>query len=325
MGCTIVKESEIAAVEDFGKFSRILTSGFHCINPCTESVAHTASLQIQAINIEIETITKEQLSVKIKIGIQYKIMQSDTELPYDSNCIELETEPKGKAHRTYGVYQKSTSTSTPLVAPDNTSTNNPIYRAIYTTANPKLQMMQHIEAYFREISCSLLMYDMFLSKSKLSDELVKRLNYEMSKYGYVILHALIGDIDPPQNIKDTMNNVHASANKRDAMKNEAEAKKNASILEAQGLAEVRRLEGVGLAEQRKAIVEGLKSSISDFGGDPAKLDTQELTHTIIMMQYIEMLNRAAQSGHNTFILPTTMHTLEDQIRTAMLSSKPTNP
>ena len=161
---------------------------------------------------------------------------------------------------------------------------------------------------------------MFLSKSKLSDDLVGKLNKEMNQFGFSIHRALITDIDPPQNVKETMNLVLSSQNKRDAAIMEAEGRKKAAILEAEGLAKVRELEGIGLANQRKALADGLKNSISDFGGDPGKLNAEELTTTIITMQYIEMLNHAALNGKHTFILPTTVNTIEDQIRTGLLSS-----
>ncbi len=322
MGCVIISESTIGAVEDFGKFSRIINPGFHCINPFTENVAHRRSLQLIPADISIETVTKESLSIKIKVGIQYRIMQSDAEsLHYSNdNTIELSSSNEHTS-KSYNTFSNKSYQNGSLLKSNNIDTNiDTRYRAIYTTANPQLQLTQHVEAYFREIGCNYTMKDMFLSKSKLSDDLVVKLNKEMNQFGYCIHRALITDIDPPQNVKETMNLVLSSQNKRDAAIMEADGKKSAAILEAEGLAKVRELEGIGLANQRKALADGLKDSISDFGGDPGKLDARELTTTIITMQYIEMLNHAAISGKNTFILPTTVNTIEDQIRTGLLSS-----
>ena len=155
MGCVIISEATFGAVEDFGKFSRILNPGFHCINPFTETIAHRRSMQLMSADIIIETVTKESLSIKIKVGVQYRIMQSDAEsLQYtNSDTIELssETDHVSKSYNTFSnkSYQHSLS--------DDYNTHDTRYRSIYTTANPQLQLSQHVEAYFREIGCNYTM------------------------------------------------------------------------------------------------------------------------------------------------------------------------
>jgi regulator of protease activity HflC (stomatin/prohibitin superfamily) len=105
------------------------------------------------------------------------------------------------------------------------------------------------------------MKELFLSKQKLSGELLTLLNKEMNPYGFIILNAIILDIEPPKEVKETMNMVLSSQNKREAMINQAKAEKEAAILKAEGLCETRRLEGLGLASQRQSLVNGLKESI----------------------------------------------------------------
>lgn len=317
-GCAIIKESTVGMIEHFGKFDRIVYPGCNCINCFTEKVAYIPSLQVATSNIKVETVTKESLSVTITVGIQYKINNENIELVKDDE-IQLDNLSEKTnlfGNKNYGSYQNSNAI--------HSISNNPIYKATYLTRSPVSQISQFINAYFRTISCNHTMKELFNSKNKLSNELEQILNREMNKFGYIICKALIIDIDPPDSVKQTMNLVLASQNKRDAMINDAEAQKAAAILHAEGLAETRKLEGIGLAQQRQALVDGLNHSVIGLCGEQAKLDPNELTSTIITMQYIDMLNAAATSGKNTFILqcnPGAASNVEEQVRTAILSSR----
>ena len=322
MGCTVIRESDVATIERLGKFDRIIKSGCHYYNCCLESVGNTRSLQLQTQSLSVETITKEQLSVTIKVGIQCKINEHSDCSDYNDRNDRIELSEKidensailGSKNYGTGSYQKSIIINPQL---------DPIYLAIYRTSNPMQQIAQLVHTYFRSISCNFTLEQLMLSKNSLSNDLAIILNKEMIKYGYYIHNVLILDIDPPDNIKQSMNSVHASKNKRDAMINEAEAEKKAAILKAEGLSEVRRLEGIGLANQRKALTDGLKTSIGEFCNGQ-KLDPRELTSTIITMQYLDMLHSASANGKNTFILssnPTAANSIEDQVRNALLSVK----
>lgn len=120
-----------------------------------------------------------------------------------------------------------------------------------------------------------------------------------------------------------MNLVLESQNKRDAMVTQSQAEKEMMILKAEGLAKTRQLEGQGLALQRLALAEGLKDSMHNLCGKDAHLNPEELTKTILQMQYIDMLNQAAHTGKNTFIMqchPNALNDVENQVRNAILST-----
>lgn len=331
MGCTIIKESDIGSIEYFGKYDRIINSGCHCYIPCIERVAYVKSLRVFSEKVALETVTKESLSVTIKVGINYKInseeivsdriIVSDDDIQLDSFNEKTKLFPNKVSYQNNLPQSKSGSKSG--FNSGSEPRKNAIYLAMYSTSDPLSMMKQHISTYFRAISCNYTMNELFLSKNKLSGELQHLLNREMEKYGYLIVDTMILDIDPPSKVKETMNMVLASQNRRDAMINEAEAEKKSAILKAEGLCEVRRLEGLGLANQRKEVVQGLKNSIGELC-DGKQLDPTELTTTIITMQYLDMLKEAAYNGKNTFILssnPATASTIEDQMRNAILSAR----
>lgn len=344
--CAIVGESSLGVVEELGKFSRILDPGFYCINCCFESVAHRPSLMLQQFTTNVETLTKDRISVTIKVGIQYKINYENIvpkKLYYESNdnnndnnddneksCDPISTVNKSKSKSNKNI---NANESTLLLEPisyqssnihSSNSESNPVYRATYKTKNPVGQMIQFIEAYFRGIGCDFTMNELFVSKGKLSDKLTDILNKEMFPYGFIISSVRIMDIDPPANVKQAMNMVAESVNKREATINTAEANKVAKILSAEADSEVRRLEGEGIAKQRNAIADGLKGSLIDANGENTELTQKEFMTAMMTYHYIDTLNKIAERGGNTFILSAAADatkSIEEQMRTAILSTQ----
>ncbi len=77
--CAVIDQSTVGIVESWGKYDRIIQPGFHCLNCFAERIHSRPSLRLDTINIKIETVTKESLSVTIMVGIQYKINDENIE------------------------------------------------------------------------------------------------------------------------------------------------------------------------------------------------------------------------------------------------------
>ncbi|HEU4977795.1 MAG TPA: SPFH domain-containing protein [Solirubrobacteraceae bacterium] len=75
-----VEQQERAIVERFGKFVRVTGPGLNRKSPFVERVAATMSLQVEQLNMEIETKTKDNVFVHVKISIQYKVGDSDEQV-----------------------------------------------------------------------------------------------------------------------------------------------------------------------------------------------------------------------------------------------------
>ncbi len=75
-----VEQQERAIVERFGKFVRVVGPGLNRKSPFVERVAATMSLQVEQQNMEIETKTKDNVFVRVKIAIQYKVGDSDEQV-----------------------------------------------------------------------------------------------------------------------------------------------------------------------------------------------------------------------------------------------------
>ncbi len=71
-----VKQQTAAVIETFGKFSSIRQSGFQIKIPIIQRIAGRLSLKIQQLDVIIETKTKDDVFVKLKVSVQYKVIKS---------------------------------------------------------------------------------------------------------------------------------------------------------------------------------------------------------------------------------------------------------
>jgi len=74
-----VKQQTAAVIETFGKFSSIRQSGFQIKIPIIQKIAGRLSLKIQQLDVIIETKTKDDVFVKLKVSVQYKVIKSKVE------------------------------------------------------------------------------------------------------------------------------------------------------------------------------------------------------------------------------------------------------
>ncbi len=70
----IVKQQTAAIIETFGKFSSIRNSGLQFKIPIVQRVAGRLSLKIQQLDVIVETKTKDDVFVKLKVSVQYKVI-----------------------------------------------------------------------------------------------------------------------------------------------------------------------------------------------------------------------------------------------------------
>src|SRR5438067_12093868 len=68
-----VEQQERAIVERFGKFVRVATPGLQTKTPFLERVAGRVTLQVEQLNSQIETKTKDNVFVVVKLAVQYKV------------------------------------------------------------------------------------------------------------------------------------------------------------------------------------------------------------------------------------------------------------
>lgn len=70
-----VKQQTAAIVERFGRFQSIRQAGLHLKIPVIDRIAGRVNLKIQQLDVIIETKTKENVFVKMKVSVQFKVIQ----------------------------------------------------------------------------------------------------------------------------------------------------------------------------------------------------------------------------------------------------------
>ncbi|MBR9844611.1 MAG: SPFH domain-containing protein [Algicola sp.] len=72
----VVKQQTAAIVERFGKFHSIKQSGLKLKIPLVDKIAGRLSLKIQQLDVIIETKTLDDVFVRLKVSVQYRVIKS---------------------------------------------------------------------------------------------------------------------------------------------------------------------------------------------------------------------------------------------------------
>lgn len=73
-GLFTVKQQTAALVERFGKFHSVKDSGIHLKIPMVDKVSGRINLKIQQLDVIVETKTYDDVFVKLKVSVQYKVL-----------------------------------------------------------------------------------------------------------------------------------------------------------------------------------------------------------------------------------------------------------
>ena len=75
LGLFMVKQQTAYIIERFGKFSSIRSAGLQFKIPFIDRIAARLSLRIQQLDVVVETKTKDDVFVHLKISVQYQILR----------------------------------------------------------------------------------------------------------------------------------------------------------------------------------------------------------------------------------------------------------
>ncbi|WP_100613674.1 SPFH domain-containing protein [Confluentibacter citreus] len=74
-----VKQQSAAIIERFGKFQSVRHSGLQLKIPLVDRIAGRLSLKIQQLDVIVETKTKDDVFVRLKVSVQYKVIRDKVE------------------------------------------------------------------------------------------------------------------------------------------------------------------------------------------------------------------------------------------------------
>jgi hypothetical protein len=115
---------------------------------------------------------------------------------------------------------------------------------------------------------------------------------------------------------------------REAAAEKAEAEKILQVKSAEADAESKYLSGMGVAKQRKAIIDGLRDTVTDFSHDVQGAGPQDVMDLLLVTQYFDMVRDMGSRNKNqsTIFLPhgpQAVKALRDELKGSFMSGMAT--
>ncbi len=272
-----IQTAHVGIVQRLGKFARVAPPGLNFKIPYIETLVYKLSLQVQQLDVKVETKTRDNVFVQIPISVQYRV------------------DP------------------------------NRVYDAFYKLSDPIKQIESFVYNVILGHVPKMTLDETFEQQAQIAIDVQRSLDASMSEFGYGIVKALITDIVPDNKVKAAMNDINAAAREREATVSRAETEKLLLVKKAEADAESKRLQGEGIANQRKAIVAGLRESISSFSEAVPGATPQDAMALVLLTQYFDTMKEVAGNNRsNTIMMPHTPNALSDlmgQFRNAIVTGE----
>jgi len=198
-----------------------------------------------------------------------------------------------------------------------------VYEAFYKLENPEQQITAFIFDVVRAQVPKIKLDDVFEKKDDVANAVKTELTEMMSSFGYIIVKALVTDIDPDAKVKAAMNEINEAQRLRVAANERGEAEKILKIKQAEADARSKALQGQGIADQRSAIVNGLRESVGKFQESVPGTSATDVMSLVLMTQYFDTLKEIGNtSNSNTILIPHSpghMTDLSEQLRNAIIT------
>ncbi len=196
------------------------------------------------------------------------------------------------------------------------------YDAFYKLSDPVAQIKSYVEQVILGHVPSMTLDEVFASQSSIALAVKQELDSDMSAFGYEIVNVLVTDIVPDAKVKSAMNDINAAQREQVAASARGEADKILVVKKAEAEAESKALQGQGIANQRRAIVEGLQSSIEQFQKAVEGATSRDVMQLVLVTQYFDTLKSIGESDKtNTLFLshsPGAVREVSDEILNSML-------
>ena len=200
-----------------------------------------------------------------------------------------------------------------------------VYDAFYKLADPQAQIQSYVEQVILGHVPGMTLDEVFASQSGIAAAVKKELDADMAGFGYEIVNVLVTDIVPDEKVKSAMNDINAAQREQVAANGRGEAEKILVVKKAEAESESKALQGQGIANQRKAIIEGLQTSIETFQKGVGDVSTSEVMQLVLVTQYFDTLKSiGATDKTNTLFLghsPGAVKDISDQILQSMVGAE----
>ena len=195
-----------------------------------------------------------------------------------------------------------------------------IYEAYYSLSDPVAQIKAYVEQVVLGHVPGMTLDEVFASQSSIAAAVKQELDVDMSGFGFEIVNVLVTDIVPDAKVKAAMNDINAAQREQVAANARGEAEK--ILVDKKAEAESKALQGHGIANQRRAIIEGLSSSIEGFQKVMGEATAQDVMQLVLVTQYFDTLKSIGENDKtNTLFLshsPGAVQSISEQIMQSML-------
>jgi regulator of protease activity HflC (stomatin/prohibitin superfamily) len=251
-------------------------------------------------------------------GLGWKIpfiekVEGKVSLRVDQIALTMETKTRDNVFVTIPISVQS------RVRPDK------VFEAYYSLSDPVAQIQSYVEQVVLGHVPGMTLDEVFASQSSIAAAVKKELDVDMDAFGYEIVNVLVTDIVPDAKVKAAMNDINAAQREQVAANARGEAEKILVVKKAEAEAESKALQGQGIANQRKAIIEGLSTSIEGFqktlGGGTAR----EAMQLVLVTQYFDTLKSIGESDKtNTLFVshnPGAVQSISEEILQSMIGAE----
>jgi len=199
-----------------------------------------------------------------------------------------------------------------------------VEQAMYKLTDVHAQIDSYVSDVVRSQVPLMLLDEAFEKKDDISNAVQDKLTHEMSAYGFAIHKSLVTELTPNAEVMQSMNEINKQKRLRDASIMAAEGDKIKVVKAAEAAADAAQLQGEGIARQRRAIIDGLRDSITN--GTEETLGTDKVSELLLITQYFETLRDiAGNSRAQTVFIPHSAGAVGDaaaQIRSGVRGGAP---
>jgi regulator of protease activity HflC (stomatin/prohibitin superfamily) len=253
-----IQTQQAAVIQRFGKFLRVANAGLNFKAPWIDSIIAMVDLRIQQFSAIIETKTKDNVFVKIPVNVQY------------------------------------------FIIPDG------VENAFYKLSNPKAQIESYVYNVILGHVPGMILDDVFLKQSEIAVDVKTQLEASMQPFGYGISKVLITDVIPDDRVKASMNSINAALRDQEAAKAQGEAKRILMVAQAEAEKQAKILQGEGIAGEREAVAKGLQKSILEIKDAVPDVSEADILAILALTQHYDTLKAIGASDRtNTILVPHT--------------------
>jgi regulator of protease activity HflC (stomatin/prohibitin superfamily) len=179
-----------------------------------------------------------------------------------------------------------------------------VYEAFYKLSRPEQQIESYVFNVILGHVPKMNLDEAFEQQSAIAIAVKQELDEVMAGFGYGIVKALVTDIVPDEKVKLAMNDINAAQREQVAANARGEAEKILKVKQAEAEAASKALQGKGIADQRKAIIDGLRSSVEMFQQGVEGTSAKDVMALVLMTQYFDTLREIGASARaNTLMIP----------------------